>query len=112
MLPFDVGDVEVYREDLLVDAGGTAHLVLDFGREERQTTTVDPETFDSTTSWVATERIAIRMQAIDPDTREGLSHPTHRYIEERPIVQVRRGVDFGPGPWSGWTLQAISPRRS
>ncbi len=88
----------VWREDRLV-SGDSTYLVLDFGLEERvehlQADRAEQE-------WRPSGRVLVEIQAINPDTGEGLSLPTYKEIS---------GEDGSVVAWSGWTLVACSPRR-
>jgi hypothetical protein len=107
---------DVWREDRLVCTSGPetkTYLVLDFAEQERKVTvgqlnqsTSGPPITSKTVDWVRTGIKLIQIQAIDPDTGEGLAHPMVRPVLPPPDEEE---IDT---TWLGWTVLPVSPRRS
>lgn len=106
---------QVYREDLIEFGGSTptptAHLVLDFGVEQDLRPATEP---GLAATWEDSDHYVIEMQAIDPETREGLSLPTRRRALIPPEVPEGFSVtnaDLYEDPWPDCRVLAVSPRR-
>lgn len=98
----------VWREDVIVEHG-IPYLVLDIAHQYDLT----PGTEDD---WYPTGRIALSLQRLDPETREGFANPRGRLvntpgqIDTGPTAElVNRSII--PPAFTNASLEPCSPRR-